>query len=470
LIDDRTRDVRRVTILFDGVVTSLNLVLSFVLVREAFPGRAEGILSHLALLPLIFLLLSYFLDRFGANAPPRGASRFDYAWSVLRAVVTSVAILIFLLFLLKVRYVSRSVVVTFAMLSVVGLTAVRLFTLAWFRKTVLRGENAQRVLVIGTGNRARHLCNLMRHLDGWGIRIFGHLDPDPSMTGKEVDGAPVLGSVEDITAILKEHVVDEVIIAVPRAMIPGADRIALACEEEGVTLRIMADVFDVHVARMRLAEIGGVPLLTLEPVALDEWKLIFKRVFDLALCALALPFLLVLTAVIAAAIRIDSRGPVFFLQERVGQHKRRFRMFKFRSMVVGSEAMLKEMEHLNEAEGPIFKIANDPRVTPVGRFLRKTSLDELPQLFNVILGDMSLVGPRPMSVRDVDLFDKGIQRRRFSVKPGITCIWQVSGRSLLPFEKWLELDLNYIDNWSLGLDLKILLKTIPVVLRGTGAV
>jgi len=145
-------------------------------------------------------------------------------------------------------------------------------------------------------------------------------------------------------------------------------------------------------------------------------------------------------------------------------------MFKFRTMVVGSEAMLKDIEHLNEAEGPIFKIKNDPRITRVGKFLRKSSLDEVPQILNIVRGEMSFVGPRPMSVRDVELFDRGIQRKRFSVKPGITCLWQVSGRSELPFSKWLELDLEYIKNWSLTLDLKILLKTIPVVLKGTGAV
>jgi exopolysaccharide biosynthesis polyprenyl glycosylphosphotransferase len=470
VIDDRTGHLRRVTLLLDAAVLTASLVISFFAVRDLYPERAADVVSHLALLPLLFVFHLFFLDRFGANAPPRGASRFDYAWAVLRAVLASVAILLSLLYLLKIRYVSRSVVGTFALLSVIGLTTVRLAIFSWFRKTVLRGGNVQRVLVIGTGPRASHLVELLRDAPGWGIKVFGHLDPDPARIGMEVDGAPVLGCVDDITEILKTHVVDEVIVAVPRAMIPQADRIAFACEEEGVTLRFMADVFDVHVARMRLAEIGGIPLLTMEPVALDEWKLLFKRIFDLVACSLALPFLLLLTGAIAVAIRLDSPGPVFFLQDRVGQHKRRFRMFKFRSMVVGSEAMLKEIEHLNEAEGPIFKITNDPRVTRVGKFLRKTSLDELPQLFNVLRGEMSLVGPRPMSVRDVDLFDRGIQRRRFSVRPGITCIWQVSGRSLLPFEKWLELDLEYIDNWSLGLDLKILLKTIPVVLKGTGAV
>jgi lipopolysaccharide/colanic/teichoic acid biosynthesis glycosyltransferase len=160
---------------------------------------------------------------------------------------------------------------------------------------------------------------------------------------------------------------------------------------------------------------------------------------------------------------------VFFIQERVGLNKRRFRLYKFRTMVADAEERRREIEHLNEASGPVFKIRNDPRCTPVGKFLRKTSIDELPQLFNVLKGDMSLVGPRPLPVRDYQGFDQDWQRRRFSVRPGITCLWQINGRSSTPFEKWMELDMEYIDRWSLGLDFKILAKTIPAVLKGAGA-
>jgi lipopolysaccharide/colanic/teichoic acid biosynthesis glycosyltransferase len=191
---------------------------------------------------------------------------------------------------------------------------------------------------------------------------------------------------------------------------------------------------------------------------------------DLAASLAVLPLVLPVLGVIALAIKLDSPGPVFFRQERVGLGKRRFQMLKFRTMVDGADKLQKELEHLNEAAGPIFKIANDPRITRVGRLLRRTSLDELPQVLHVVKGDMSLVGPRPMSVRDVQLFDRGVQRKRFSVKPGLTCLWQISGRSLLPFSKWLELDLYYIEHWSLALDFKILLRTIPVVLKGTGAI
>jgi lipopolysaccharide/colanic/teichoic acid biosynthesis glycosyltransferase len=176
-----------------------------------------------------------------------------------------------------------------------------------------------------------------------------------------------------------------------------------------------------------------------------------------------------LFAAVAVLIKLDSAGPVFFTQERIGLHKRRFRMIKFRTMQDGAETQQQVLEHLNEAEGPVFKIKADPRVTRLGRLLRRFSIDELPQLFNVLKGDMSLVGPRPLPVRDVERIDARSHRRRFSVRPGVTCLWQVNGRSNVGFNNWVRMDLEYIDQWSLGLDLKILLKTIPAVLKGSGA-
>jgi exopolysaccharide biosynthesis polyprenyl glycosylphosphotransferase len=205
---------------------------------------------------------------------------------------------------------------------------------------------------------------------------------------------------------------------------------------------------------------------------MDGWPLIIKRTLDFVvslLLLIALAPALVLTAI---AIRLTSAGPVFFRQKRIGLNKRIFNIYKFRTMVIDAEQKLAQIEHLNEVSGPVFKIKNDPRITPLGKFLRKTSIDELPQLFNVLRGDMSLVGPRPLQLRDYELFtDAGEdwQRRRFSVRPGITCLWQVNGRSSLPFHEWMELDLEYVTHWSLWLDLQILAKTIPAVLRGAGA-
>ena len=270
--------------------------------------------------------------------------------------------------------------------------------------------------------------------------------------------------------MLRDNVVDEVIVAVPRSLLGDLSRIVDACEEEGVRLRFMANIYDFDSATISCALVDDIPLLSYEPVSQSNAKLIFKRIFDLIVVICALPVLLPLFALLALAIRLDSPGPAMFSQKRVGLRKRQFELYKFRSMVQDAEERMKEVEHLNEASGPNFKIEHDPRITRLGRFIRRTSIDELPQVFNVLIGDMSLVGPRPMSIRDVELFDKGIQRKRFSVRPGITCLWQVSGRSNLTFDEWLELDLKYIGEWSLWLDFKILLKTVPTVLRGSGAV
>jgi len=201
----------------------------------------------------------------------------------------------------------------------------------------------------------------------------------------------------------------------------------------------------------------------------EGWQLILKRVIDFTIALLALILLSPVLLLTATAIALTSPGPVLFVQRRVGLHKREFPVYKFRTMVLDAEKRLRDLEHLNEVSGPVFKITKDPRITSVGRFLRKTSIDELPQLINVLTGDMSLVGPRPLPIRDYEGFNEDWQRRRFSVRPGITCLWQVSGRSSIPFEKWMELDLQYIDGWSLWLDMRILLQTIPAVLKGEGA-
>jgi exopolysaccharide biosynthesis polyprenyl glycosylphosphotransferase len=202
---------------------------------------------------------------------------------------------------------------------------------------------------------------------------------------------------------------------------------------------------------------------------MEGWPVVVKRCMDVILSSAFLVLVAPLFLIVSLLIKLSSPGPVFFVQERVGLNKRRFKLYKFRTMIPDAEQKMREIEHLNEASGPVFKIKNDPRITTLGRILRKTSIDELPQLINVFRGDMSLVGPRPLPVRDYQGFDQDWVRRRFSVRPGITCLWQVNGRSSIQFDKWMELDMKYIDEWSLSLDLKILARTIPAVLKGSGA-
>ena len=220
-------------------------------------------------------------------------------------------------------------------------------------------------------------------------------------------------------------------------------------------VRLLSDIFNLRQSRSSVEEFADEAFTTLNNGSQDGWQHLLKRTLDVSLSLAAILGLSPVFLLAILTVRLSSPGPAFFVQERVGLNKRRFRLYKFRTMVVDAAERQREIEHLNEARGPVFKIKNDPRLTAAGKFLRKTSIDELPQLFNVLKGDMSLVGPRPLPLRDYQGFDQDWQRRRFSVRPGITCLWQINGRSSVSFEKWMELDMQYIDQWSLGLDFKI---------------
>jgi exopolysaccharide biosynthesis polyprenyl glycosylphosphotransferase len=276
--------------------------------------------------------------------------------------------------------------------------------------------------------------------------------------------------IDQLNSVIAHHPVDEVLVALPMNKYgPLVETIVRHCEEQGIIVRVRTETFNLQVARSYVDELQGVPVTTIQSGPQDGWALVAKRLIDLLWSAALLLLLAPIFAVVALLIRFDSPGPVFFTQDRIGFNKRPFRLLKFRTMMDGAHQQQLNLEHLNEAEGPVFKIKNDPRITRLGSFLRRFSIDELPQLFNVLKGDMSLVGPRPLPVRDVERIDVISHKRRFSIKPGITCLWQVNGRSNIAFEDWVRMDLEYIDKWSLGLDLLILLKTIPAVFKGPGA-
>ncbi len=323
------------------------------------------------------------------------------------------------------------------------------------------------VIIVGTGTRAvrafRHVRTDLHRTHS----LLGFVDSrSKSLSPGEIESL-FLGPISNLEAILLNNVVDEVIIALPaRTCYADIEQTVNICARVGIPVKYPDDMLPFAPISEKLSSSPGMHIV--RPAAHDA-RLLVKRLVDIVASSLAILLLSPLMVVIAALIKFSSHGPVFFLQERCGLGRRRFKIVKFRTMVVDAEARLKDVESFNEVGGPVFKMRNDPRVTKIGAFLRRTSLDELPQFFNVFLGHMSLVGPRPMSIRDVSLFDQAWLMRRFSVKPGITCIWQVSGRSNTSFTRWIELDLHYIDNWSLGLDAKILALTIPAVVKGSGA-
>jgi exopolysaccharide biosynthesis polyprenyl glycosylphosphotransferase len=332
-----------------------------------------------------------------------------------------------------------------------------------------RQRRRRHLIIVGSGPRAHNLYREICADPDHGYELLGFIDATDRYAHEEVKPR-LLGTLDELETLLVNHVVDEVLIALPikscYAEIQNAIRL---CEKVGVESKYLSDIFQFSLARPRYEQTDRFSVVTMKVVH-DDHRLLVKRAIDIlgALAGLIIFGPLMLLA--AIAVKATSKGPIIFAQERYGLNKRRFRMYKFRTMVTGAEALQATLEQMNEASGPVFKIKNDPRITPVGRILRKLSIDELPQLFNVLRGDMSLVGPRPLPLRDVSKFSEAWLMRRFSVKPGLTCLWQISGRSNLGFDRWVELDLKYIDEWSLGLDLEILAKTFPAVLKGAGAV
>jgi exopolysaccharide biosynthesis polyprenyl glycosylphosphotransferase len=335
----------------------------------------------------------------------------------------------------------------------------------------VHGRDLRYMLVIGTNSRAVKFASSLLANPERGYRLLGFVDDDwPGMTGLERAGFKVVSDNAGLAEYLRRNVVDEVAIYLPFASFyKHCSEAAKLCEEHGITMRFNSDVFGLKTTRWRAEEFEGDQYIATYKGSSELGPRTAKRLLDIIGASAALLVFSPILIVAAMAIKLTSAGPVFFLQERIGLNKRRFKIFKFRTMVPNAERLMTALEKYNEVSGPVFKIKNDPRITAIGRFLRRSSIDELPQLLNVLNGDMSLVGPRPLPVRDYEGFNEDWQRRRFSVKPGITCLWQVNGRSGISFSQWMLLDLQYMDEWSFWLDLKILAKTVPAVFRGAGA-
>ncbi|HEV3332219.1 MAG TPA: sugar transferase [Bryobacteraceae bacterium] len=325
------------------------------------------------------------------------------------------------------------------------------------------------VMVVGTGERARSLAAALEHSTEYGIRLHGFLSEQgiPSEDQIHLRNVYQVHPIAELHALLRQHVIDEIIFAVGSESLANLEEYFLLCDEEGVRTRVAVDFFPHVNSTVSLDRFGATPLLTFSAAPYDELRLLAKRIVDVVLAAAGLVVLAPFMVLIAVAIKLTSPGPVVFRQVRCGLNGRRFLFYKFRSMCENAEELKATVAHLSTRQ-TAFKIPDDPRLTPVGRFLRKFSIDEWPQLWNVLRGDMSLVGPRPAVPTEVDQY-KRWQRRRLRMRPGLTCLWAVSGRDSVDFETWMKLDMHYIDNWSLALDWKILLRTIPRVLSGRGA-
>ena len=407
----------------------------------------------------------------GVYQSQRTASQEEEFKCIFRATSGATISVGLLALMFRIRMVTPTYLVVFWFLTTCIILVSRWglrFILESFRR---RGRNIRHVLIVGTNPRAVKFARQIESKPESGYRVIGFADEPWNGLQEFLQGPHRLAcDLQHVALFLRKAVVDDVVIGLPiRSYYEQSSAIAALCEIHGIVVQFLPGLFNLKLARPHAEEFEGDTLISLSTGHMDGWPVILKRILDITISLAMLVFLSPLLLVVAALIKLTSEGPVFFMQDRLGLNKRRFRICKFRTMVADAEQKQVAIEHLNEQQGPVFKIQADPRITPLGRILRKTSIDELPQLFNVLKGEMSLVGPRPLPFRDYEGFDQDWHRRRFSVRPGITCLWQISGRNSIGFDKWMELDMRYIDEWSLWLDFRILASTIPAVLKGTGA-
>jgi exopolysaccharide biosynthesis polyprenyl glycosylphosphotransferase len=325
------------------------------------------------------------------------------------------------------------------------------------------------VVIVGLGERARRLGWDLEAAAKYGVRLIGFVADSSGPCPREVQlgSAYAVHPPSELSGLLSGHVIDEVLFAVDSEKLGQLEEVFLLCDEEGVRTRVAVDFFPHVNSTVYLERLGHVPLLTFSATPHDEIRLMMKRLIDILVAAAGLLILLPFMLAVAVLVRLTSPGPAIFRQERCGLNGRRFVLYKFRSMRADAEQLKADLEHLSSKK-TAFKLKDDPRLTPIGRFLRKFSVDELPQLWNVLKGDMSLVGPRPAVADEVDRYQRW-QRRRLRMRPGLTCLWTLAGRDEVEFDDWMRMDMQYIDTWSLGLDWRILLETIPRVLTGKGA-
>jgi exopolysaccharide biosynthesis polyprenyl glycosylphosphotransferase len=392
-------------------------------------------------------------------------------WEKVRMVIESSLILWlflgFLSFVLKLD-LSRPLIALFIFYQAAFLILARLLIFLHAKRKGLffPSRHFRNIVIIGTTAKARELGDLISRYSDWGFKILGYVDVNGAENVKP--SGDVLGSELDLPQIIENNIVDEIIFVGDRLNLDRLDGILEICKEQGIRTRVAADFFSVKVTNLSMEFLENVPVITFSSAPEHAPSLLIKRVIDVLASASLLIVLMPFILLICLLVKMTSRGPAIYRQVRCGLYGRKFVLYKIRSMRDGAEDVLWEIKHLNEMDGPVFKMRNDPRVTSLGRFLRKSSIDEWPQFWNVLKGDMSLVGPRAPLPEEVREYTRW-QRRRLSVRPGITCLWQVSGRNEVDFHEWMKLDLRYIDDWSLFLDFKILLRTFPVVLFGKGA-
>src|SRR5438067_5083383 len=479
MLKQKARLIARIVYLADLLLTSAAFFVAFFL-RDVifplfdphdFPTGLFPLQEYLKIYPLVLVIWSALLFTYHSYHSHRTIPVTKEAMTTIRVVVVGNLLLATIAYLMPLRQLSRAWFVLFGTLSALFLVLEKIVLRVIARYVRSKGLNYRTLLIVGTGRRATDLATMIEEHKYWGYKILGFVSDGHHLSngwGK----FRVFGSVPDLKRVLEHwqmpEPIDEIVFAVTRKKLDEMKQIFLMCEELGIRTRVAMNFFSNRVARIEIEEMDGIPFLTFTTTPSNETQLAMKRLLDIGISLAILGIALPVITLVALAIKLTSPGSVFFKQARLGLNGRKFTLYKFRTMIEDAHERRGEVEHLNEMTGPVFKAKSDPRVTPVGRILRRFSLDELPQLWNVLRGDMSLVGPRPPIPEEVAEYHRW-HRRRLSMKPGLTCLWQISGRNNVDFDRWMQMDLQYIDNWSPSLDLKILLRTIPAVLSGRGA-
>jgi exopolysaccharide biosynthesis polyprenyl glycosylphosphotransferase len=472
------------------IIAQIHKVIDICLVITAFvcaygikkyllPEPLRGLLEspeYNTVLLLVIIIFPVTFNYFGLYDSFRTQPINQVIVKIVKSIFTGVILVNFVMYLLKISDVSRIMMGIFLLNGIFFLTISKSIiykTLINFRK---QGYNYHNLVIIGGRERAKEIIRSINEKSGAGFRIVGCLGLTQTEIGKHVIGQTYyIGVVTQLKNVLVEHVVDQIIFALPLDLVDDIDRHITTAERLGVIVRIIPEWnlyklgYGSRTRNFEIEDFLSIPTMCLSTLPSVGGELEIKNLLDFFGATLLIVFFFPIFLLVSISIKLFSKGPVLFTQERCGLNGRRFKLYKFRTMVIDAERMQKKLDRLNEADGPAFKIKKDPRIIPfIGPLLRKTGFDELPQLFNVIKGEMSLVGPRPPIPTEVNQYELW-QRRRLSMRPGITCLWQCSKkRNDISFKEWMSLDLTYIDSWSLKLDFKILIKTALVVFTGQG--
>ncbi|MDM8530228.1 undecaprenyl-phosphate glucose phosphotransferase [Anaerolineales bacterium HSG25] len=460
-------------VLVDVLLINLAFLLAYLLryevqlFRTVEPGYYVPYQVYQPFVGLYTLLLILVYRHQGIYRIRQRISWFDEFYAILNSTATGSIIAIVLVFMYQPTFYSR-IIFIYAALFTVGLLGLsRLIKLWLLRSLRRRGIGVKQLLIVGAGEVARTVMRAVMAHPELGLKIVGFVDDHP-MKQEDIGPFKAFGHTDNLDKVLKTEPIDEVIVTLPWEYHDRMMHIMVYCDHVGIRTRIVPDMYQMTINRMKIVEIAGIPMIGAHEVSISGLNQVVKRIIDLVLASTVLLFGSPIMGLMALMIKLESPGPVLFEQIRVGKDGSRFTIYKFRSMVQNAEAQKAALQKYNEADGALFKMKDDPRVTRIGRFLRRTSLDELPQMYNVIMGDMSLVGPRPALPTEVAQYQEW-HRRRLEAAPGITGLGQVNGRSKLSFDEVALLDIYYIENWSLYLDTKILLQTIPRVILGSGA-